>query len=394
MKKFAALLAAVTVLFSAAFAENLSAMTDEELLALHEAVLDEMTQRGFPTGGSADAAEEDVPVSREETVFFYQPDGGEYYHLDRNCRRVHPKFLPLSDSLTYAQLNEAPYRDLKPCEVCGADAVVSAEPAVEKDPSSFETFSDAMVSMDEGDAYTVWDGYAVAAVQRDGRVFRVVAALDERAEELYAVSLEDEDESHSSTLALYNYVKALPVQYTEELSVVPFTQEELDAMAGKTIEDVMSEPWELGMCYYPDDAEAGKDVVFPMVKGFCEYELVINEPFEVYQERRAADRYDPVTAMSLRNYLDLTVKCVRYTGYSPFNALDLRFRADGTVNRDTIPEPEGYDYDLMVKIADYLADTWANAEPDQAEKEAIITQLTEEHPESENMIRQIVESFH
>ena len=68
--------------------------------------------------------------------------------------------------------------------------------------------------------------------------------------------------------------------------------------------------------------------------------------------------------------------------------------ADGTVNRDTIPEPEGYDYDLMIRIADYLADTWADAEPDQAAKEAIITQLTEEHPESEKMIRQIVESFH
>ena len=144
----------------------------------------------------------------------------------------------------------------------------------------------------------------------------------------------------------------------------------------------------------PDDAEAGKNVVFRACKGFCEYELVINEPYEVYQERRAGDRFDPVTIMSLRNYLDLTVRCVRYTGIASSNALDVRYQADGTVKRDIEPFPEDYDFDLMEEIADYLTAAWEGTEPDQETKEAMIAKLTAEHPEAEEMIRQIVGSFH
>ena len=264
----------------------------------------------------------------------------------------------------------------------------------ETDPFHFETFRDVVVSMEEGDTYTVSDGYAVAVIQRNGRCFRVAASFDEHAEELYNALLEDKNDASDRFTVLSEYARTLPVLYTEELSVVPFTQDELDAMAGKTIEEVMSEPWELGMRNYPEEAQAGQDIVFPMEKGFCEYELVINEPFEVYQERRAGDRYDPVTIMSLRNYLDLTVRCVRYTGISTFNALNLSYQADGTLIRDIEAFPEGYDYNLMAEIADYLTAVWESGEPDPETKEAIIAELTSEHPESEDMIRQIVESFH
>lgn len=270
----------------------------------------------------------------------------------------------------------------------------SADTSEEKEAFRFETFRDAVVSMEEGDAYTVSDGYAVAVIRRNGRCFRVVASLDEHAEELYIASREEGNLAGKKYRELSEHIKTLPVLYTEELTVIPFTQEELDAMAGKTIEEIMSEPWEIGMCNYPEDAEAGKDIVFPMVNGFCEYELVINEPYEVYQERRAGDRYDPITIMSLRNYLDLTVKCVRYTGISSFHALDLRYQSDGTIKRDVEPFPEDYDFDLMEKIADYLTAAWENIQPDQEAKEAMIAELTAEHPQAEEMIRQIIGSFH
>ena len=268
------------------------------------------------------------------------------------------------------------------------------EPPVVTDSFRFETFGDAVVSMEEGDAFTVSDGNAVAVLIRNGRCFRVVSSFDELAEELYTVNHEDGNCTNDEYQALYEYIRTLPVQYTEELAVVPLTQDELDAMAGKTIEEAMSEPWNLSMCNYPKDAEAGKDIAFQMVKGFCEYDLVINEPFEVYQERHTGDRYDPVTVMSLKNYLNLTVKCVKYTGISSFNALNLSYPADGTIKQDIDLFPEGYDYDLMVKIADYLADIWADGEPDQETKEAMISELTAEYPESAEMIRQIVGSFH
>ena len=130
-----------------------------------------------------------------------------------------------------------------------------------------------------------------------------------------------------------------------------------------------------------------------MTKGFCKYELVINEPFEIYEERRAADRYDPVTVMSLRNYEDLTVKCVRYAGLS-YHTLDLRYRADGTPESETDPFIGSDEYDLMLKIVDVLEAAWGNTDPGQEAREAMIAKLTEEYPEAAEMIRQIVESLH
>ena len=59
------------------------------------------------------------------------------------------------------------------------------EPPAVTDSFRFETFRDAVVSMEEGDAFTVSDGNAVAVLIRDGRCFRVVASFDERVEKLY-----------------------------------------------------------------------------------------------------------------------------------------------------------------------------------------------------------------
>ena len=54
------------------------------------------------------------------TLMYYVPEGGEYYHLDKNCRRVAEKYLPMRGVFTYQYLNYDEYRNLKPCDVCGA----------------------------------------------------------------------------------------------------------------------------------------------------------------------------------------------------------------------------------------------------------------------------------
>jgi len=273
--------------------------------------------------------------------------------------------------------------------------------ANEKTPFHFASFEEAvnaaMKTVEEGDSsYCISsEGYCIALIRQEGRFFRVVTFFDEHANELYSAFIEanepeKEKFAEDEYRTLNDYLMTLPVQYTEELTVVPLSQEELNAMAGKTIAEVMSEPWEMGMMNYPEDAEENGDVIFPMVKGFCKYELAINEPFEVYKERRANDPYDPVTIMSLRNYEDLTVKYVRYSGLSD-NMLYLRYQADGT--RAEVAEPTFENNDLMIEITDILAAAWENGEPDQETKEAMIAKLTEEHPEAADMIREIVESY-
>ena len=80
---------------------------------------------------NCEKAEEDTPAEAEEaedythavtadTVLYYEPSGGEYYHLDQNCKSVHPKYLPLQGTFLYSELGDKPYCDLKTCKVCGA----------------------------------------------------------------------------------------------------------------------------------------------------------------------------------------------------------------------------------------------------------------------------------
>lgn len=60
------------------------------------------------------------PETNSGTPLYFNPNGGEYYHRDQNCRDVNPKFLPLAGTFTFGQINEEPYSKLKRCNVCGA----------------------------------------------------------------------------------------------------------------------------------------------------------------------------------------------------------------------------------------------------------------------------------
>ena len=62
----------------------------------------------------------ETPAVYATTVLYYNPKGGEYYHLDPNCKIINPKFLPLGGSFTYGEIDNDAYKNLKPCNVCGA----------------------------------------------------------------------------------------------------------------------------------------------------------------------------------------------------------------------------------------------------------------------------------
>ena len=62
----------------------------------------------------------ETPVDTANTVLYYNPNGGEYYHRDPNCRNVNPKFLPLQGTFYFSQINDEPYSEMKRCNVCGA----------------------------------------------------------------------------------------------------------------------------------------------------------------------------------------------------------------------------------------------------------------------------------
>lgn len=62
----------------------------------------------------------EAPAVYPNTVLYYNPGKGEYYHLDQNCKRIAEKYLPLQGHFTFAEINDEKYKKLKPCAVCGA----------------------------------------------------------------------------------------------------------------------------------------------------------------------------------------------------------------------------------------------------------------------------------
>ena len=62
----------------------------------------------------------ETPAVYANTTLYYNPSGGEYYHLDQNCKRINERYLPLKGHFTYAELGNEPYNKLKPCAICGA----------------------------------------------------------------------------------------------------------------------------------------------------------------------------------------------------------------------------------------------------------------------------------
>ena len=61
-----------------------------------------------------------TPAVFDNTVLYYNPKGGKYYHSVPDCKNVGAKYLPLAGTFYYSQLNDADFKDLQPCNVCGA----------------------------------------------------------------------------------------------------------------------------------------------------------------------------------------------------------------------------------------------------------------------------------
>ena len=68
----------------------------------------------------------EYPVS-PDTVLYYNPNGGQYYHADQNCSSIKNRFLPLQGSMTYQELDEPEYQKLTPCKHCNPPALRMSE---------------------------------------------------------------------------------------------------------------------------------------------------------------------------------------------------------------------------------------------------------------------------
>lgn len=116
------------------------------------------------------------------------------------------------------------------CPVC---SVMASEAPL------FHTIKEALGASEGYASINETDHYVILILERDGKYIRVVTMMDDPAKELYQAALTAED---SSAFELFDaYAWDLPVSYTEIITAMPLGQAELDALEGKTIQEIMQE---------------------------------------------------------------------------------------------------------------------------------------------------------
>lgn len=195
---------------------------------------------------------------------------------------------------------------------------VLAESAEDTDSPATETFVYIVGDSGLRSSMSLGRDEFVHVVEEDGRYIRYTTFLDEEAKRLYD---DYNSDRHETTWdELMTYIEALPASITEELDVVPPTQEELDALAGKTIGEIrsaLSAPKGMFDGYQAQRNEAGKDVVLIVDCGFFRYAVLVNESYEEYLACKEAGSCESLRARKIAR-----------TGLSP-NATSLYWVAEG-----------------------------------------------------------------
>jgi hypothetical protein len=77
------------------------------------------------TSGEGENTESATPTPKPsvtpapKTKLYFNPEGGQFYHADKECPRVAKEFLPLT-SFYYRDLNTTKFKNLLPCPNCKA----------------------------------------------------------------------------------------------------------------------------------------------------------------------------------------------------------------------------------------------------------------------------------
>ena len=93
--------------------------------------------------------------AEDETVYWVNPGGGRYYHLDPNCPTVNPRYLPLPRSMTKEELEQPENSFYMPCNVCLDDEYVPpGEPGETETPAEAPAEDRIIVLQSSEDAPT------------------------------------------------------------------------------------------------------------------------------------------------------------------------------------------------------------------------------------------------
>ena len=218
--------------------------------------------------------------------------------------------------------------------------------------------------------------YYAVVTQKDGKYYRSVANYDEKLNELNEAlenldyEAEDFFEKHEAAMqAVDDYLKTLPIAYSEEFTAEPLTDEEMASMQGKSLSQLTEEGFEIGSNGTEPGEEDEPLIVYLLRYGVYDYRCVVDADFDQY-----------IAAQDNGAEGDLVVKSMSLAGITEWG-FEKRFHTDGTVE-----EPK----DPFAEFSEIMAEMMTFIEKGQAGEEIDFQDFADElkakYPDYADMI--------
>lgn len=178
--------------------------------------------------------------------------------------------------------------------------------------------------------------YYAVVTKKDGKYYRSVAIFGEKLNELNEAlenldyEAEDFFEKHEAAMqAVDDYLKTLPIAYSEVFTAQPLTDEEMASMQGKSLSQLTEEGFEIGSNgTEPSEDEEEILIVYSLRYGVYDYNCVVDADFDQY-----------IAAQDNGAEGDLVVKSMSLAGITEWG-FEKRFHTDGTVDEPKDPFAE------------------------------------------------------
>ena len=157
---------------------------------------------------------------------------------------------------------------------------------------AFDNFGEALRA-EPTDEAIYNDKSCVTLVESSGVYYRFVAKYDNKAKKLWKEGQEEESADHIwPDQDFIDYVCKLPVKYDGEFTDQPLEQAELDQLVGKTIAEAKKAGYQFVPTKYD---EAPAEITCALTNGYYDYQIIISESYDEYQECRQKNSYDNLT---------------------------------------------------------------------------------------------------
>ena len=219
--------------------------------------------------------------------------------------------------------------------------------------------------------------YYAVVTQKDGKYYRSVAIFDEKLNELNEAlenldyEAEDFFEKHEAAMqAVDDYLKTLPIAYSEVFTAQPLTDEEMASMQGKSLSQLTEEGFEIGSNgTEPSEDEEEILIVYSLRYGVYDYNCVVDADFDQY-----------IAAQDNGAEGDLVVKSMSLAGITEWG-FEKRFHTDGTVDEPKDPFAEFSE--IMAEMMSFIEKAQAGEEIDI---QAFADTLKTKYPDYAEMI--------